>query len=68
MIACRLEKNFQNAMQFDPDRWLDPDTRSKIHPYLVLPFGHGMRACIARRLAEQSIIVLLLRVIKFIIY
>lgn len=61
MVACRLEKNFKNALVFQPERWLN-NSRSCINPFLVLPFGHGMRACIARRLAEQNILVLLLRV------
>lgn len=64
MVACRLEHNFKNALQFQPERWLN-NARSDINPYLVLPFGHGMRACIARRLAEQNILVLLLRVSIF---
>ncbi|XP_023301139.2 cytochrome P450 302a1, mitochondrial [Lucilia cuprina] len=63
MVACRLEKNFKNALAFQPERWLN-NARSSINPYLVLPFGHGMRACIARRLAEQNILVLLLRFIR----
>ncbi|XP_037933752.1 cytochrome P450 302a1, mitochondrial [Teleopsis dalmanni] len=61
MIACRLEKNFEEPLRFLPERWLK---RNVHNPYLVLPFGHGMRSCIARRLAEQNILVLLLRMIR----
>lgn len=61
MIASRQAKYFSNPAQFVPERWMR-DSREQTHPYLVLPFGHGMRACIARRMAEQNILVLLLRV------
>ena len=61
MVACRIEENFKDPLLFNPDRWLG-NNRGSVNPYLVLPFGHGMRACIARRLAEQNILVLLLRV------
>uniref|UniRef100_W8CDG2 Cytochrome P450 302a1, mitochondrial n=1 Tax=Ceratitis capitata TaxID=7213 RepID=W8CDG2_CERCA len=62
MIACRLEKYFSDALHFKPERWLHRD--QSVHPYLVLPFGHGMRACIARRMAEQNILVFLLRLLR----
>ncbi|XP_067646683.1 cytochrome P450 302a1, mitochondrial [Eurosta solidaginis] len=62
MIACRLEKNFTDALQFKPERWLC--RKQTVNPYLVLPFGHGMRACIARRVAEQNIMVFLLRLMR----
>ncbi|XP_075164365.1 cytochrome P450 302a1, mitochondrial isoform X2 [Haematobia irritans] len=63
MVACRLEKNFQDPFTFNPDRWLG-NAKGCINPYLVLPFGHGMRSCIARRLAEQNILTFLLRLIR----
>ncbi|XP_017009646.2 cytochrome P450 302a1, mitochondrial isoform X1 [Drosophila takahashii] len=62
MVACRLEQHFQDPLSFQPDRWLQH--RSALNPYLVLPFGHGMRACIARRLAEQNMHILLLRLLR----
>lgn len=60
MVACRQSHHFPDPLCFLPDRWLQQ--RNALNPYLVLPFGHGMRACIARRLAEQNMHVLLLRV------
>uniref|UniRef100_A0A182JET2 Cytochrome P450 n=1 Tax=Anopheles atroparvus TaxID=41427 RepID=A0A182JET2_ANOAO len=60
MISCRQETYFRDAAQFIPERWVR-ETREPVSPHLVLPFGHGMRSCIARRLAEQSMLVLLLR-------
>lgn len=66
-ISCRLEKHFDNPEKFSPERWLkstDKLSKSNINPYLVLPFGHGMRSCIARRFAEQNMLVFLLRVIS----
>lgn len=65
MVACRLEKNFADPLTFKPERWLN--RKNAINPYLVLPFGHGMRACIARRMAEQNILVFILRVILFVL-
>lgn len=65
-ISCRLAKHFENPDKFIPDRWLKGDqksTKSNTNPYLVLPFSHGMRSCIARRFAEQNMLVLMLRVI-----
>lgn len=62
LISCRLEKYFADPLKFCPERWLKTDSKSNINPFLVLPFGHGMRSCIARRFAEQNILIFLLRV------
>lgn len=64
-ISCRLEKHFDMPEKFIPERWLkssDVKSSKPINPYLVLPFSHGIRACIARRFAEQNMLVLMLRV------
>uniref|UniRef100_A0A8W7NZI5 Cytochrome P450 n=2 Tax=Anopheles coluzzii TaxID=1518534 RepID=A0A8W7NZI5_ANOCL len=63
MISCRQEAYFRDPQLFLPERWMR-ETKEPVHPHLVLPFGHGMRSCIARRLAEQSMLVLLLRLIR----
>ncbi|CRK95742.1 CLUMA_CG009199, isoform A [Clunio marinus] len=64
MIICRLEKYFENPLEFIPERWTDREKRKEIHPFIVLPFGHGMRGCIARRLAEQNILLFLIRLFR----
>ncbi|XP_014209811.1 cytochrome P450 302a1, mitochondrial [Copidosoma floridanum] len=67
-ISCRSSEYFDNPNSFIPERWhRDADGSKKqdsIHPYLVVPFGHGSRSCIARRLAEQSMQTLLLRMCR----
>lgn len=69
-VICRLPEYFDEPNSFIPERWLrnnndgtDKTIKEKsINPYVVLPFGHGPRSCIARRFAEQNLQVLLLRV------
>ncbi|XP_053674492.1 cytochrome P450 302a1, mitochondrial [Anopheles nili] len=63
MISCRQEAYFREPYSFRPERWMR-ETKEPVSPHLVLPFGHGMRSCIARRLAEQSMLVLLLRLVR----
>ncbi|CAB4056274.1 DIB [Lepeophtheirus salmonis] len=43
-------------------RWMDKN--QNYHPYLVLPFGFGPRMCIGRRIAEMSILHLLIELLK----
>ncbi|XP_017786799.1 PREDICTED: cytochrome P450 302a1, mitochondrial [Nicrophorus vespilloides] len=64
-VSCRLEQYFPTPHEFKPERWLkDHPLYMKPHPYLLLPFGHGPRACIARRMAEQNMLVLMLKLIR----
>ncbi|XP_001661673.2 cytochrome P450 302a1, mitochondrial [Aedes aegypti] len=63
LVSCRQERYFKNPTKFIPERWMR-ETKEDVNPYLVLPFGHGMRSCIARRMAEQNMLVLLLRLIR----
>lgn len=62
-ITCRLKEYFQNPNEFLPERWLrNMKDYKSVHPYLLLPFGHGPRSCIARRLAEQNMLIVILKV------
>lgn len=64
-ISCRLEQYFEEPNEFKPERWLkNHPSYKQSHPFLLLPFGHGPRSCIARRLAEQNMLILILKVTK----
>lgn len=62
-MTCRLPEYFHKPNEFIPERWIkDHALYENVHPYLVLPFGHGPRTCIARRLAEQHFQLFLMNV------
>lgn len=64
-VSCRMDDYFVNPDVFLPERWMKGSpVFEKSNPYLVLPFGHGRRTCIARHLAEQQLLILLLRVVR----
>lgn len=64
-VTCRLEEHFPIPNEFIPERWIKDSTHYKqTSPYLLLPFGHGPRTCIARWLAEQNLHTLLLRLCR----
>ena len=57
------ENYFYNHQHMKPERWLRspqldscPYSQEK-HPFSVLPFGHGMRMCPGRRIAENMLLV-----------
>ncbi|XP_034232932.1 cytochrome P450 302a1, mitochondrial-like [Thrips palmi] len=63
--ACRLQKHFVRPNDFIPERWIKGSpVQVKDNPFLVLPFGFGSRSCVARHLAEQQLLLLLLRVVS----
>ena len=54
---------FHNANFFLPERWNRNATKNEVMDlYASLPFGHGKRACIGRRLAEAQMYILLYKV------
>lgn len=71
-IICRLPEYFEEPDLFIPERWLREHSKNNnkinykktVHPYVLLPFGHGPRSCIARRFAEQNMQILLLRICR----
>lgn len=46
----RDPKYWENPDKFDPERF-NEENRKKIRPYTYMPFGNGMRTCIASRFA-----------------
>lgn len=64
-VASRLPENFHRPLDFLPNRWLkdvEGENKAKPNSFVVLPFGHGMRGCIARRFAEQNMLLTLIKV------
>ncbi|XP_066598836.1 probable cytochrome P450 301a1, mitochondrial isoform X2 [Prorops nasuta] len=57
MTMSNMEKYFDNPEEFRPERWLrsDPNWNGNISKFISLPFGHGARSCIGRRIAEMEI-------------
>ena len=60
----RREDIFENASEFVPERWLRGKSNSKVDAYASIPFGHGVRMCLGRRLAELELQILLVKVLK----
>ena len=48
-ILARDPRFFPDPEKFQPERWINPETRRNIHPFSVRPFGHGKRICIGKR-------------------
>ncbi|KAK2588152.1 hypothetical protein KPH14_004202 [Odynerus spinipes] len=71
-VTCRRPEYFDDPCSFIPERWLRKNMKNEeelktiktYNPYLVLPFGHGPRSCIARRFAEQSMLTVLIRMCR----
>ena len=60
----RREDIFENALEFIPERWLRKEKDSKIDAFASIPFGHGVRMCLGRRLAELELQILLAKILK----
>jgi hypothetical protein len=54
LYVCMDPKIFPHPKTFKPERWLDPDAREKLEPYLVT-FGKGPRACVGINLANAEL-------------
>ncbi|XP_075037148.1 sterol 26-hydroxylase, mitochondrial-like isoform X2 [Mixophyes fleayi] len=59
----RDEKNFREPNKFIPQRWFR-EQKEKNNPYSSIPFGHGVRACVGRRLAELEMYMIISSVLK----
>ncbi|CAG8710361.1 2859_t:CDS:2, partial [Racocetra persica] len=57
-----------DAEQFNPSRWLDPEIKSKITNHTFLPFGAGPQNCLGMKMAHlelKSILSILIRNFEF---
>ena len=61
-MACS-EQFFKEPEKYIPQRWLR-ETGDKINPYSFLPFGHGPRQCIGRRVAELEMYIYIIKLLQ----
>ncbi|KAF5288513.1 hypothetical protein FQA39_LY15381 [Lamprigera yunnana] len=57
------EQYFPNSYNFDPERF-NAENKSKINPYVFIPFGIGPRNCIGSRFALVEIKLVMVNVLK----
>lgn len=55
------EKNFKDALNFNPERWLD---NSKINPYKFLAFNAGYRTCLGQNMAILEASIMLIKLLQ----
>lgn len=63
----RDEKNFKQANQFIPERWLRDENHQmseSLHAFSSIPFGFGTRMCVGRRIAELEFQLLTTRLLQ----
>nr|XP_020463496.1 cytochrome P450 27C1 isoform X2 [Monopterus albus] len=58
------EEHFTDASDFRPDRWIRKDSTDHVENFGSIPFGHGIRSCIGRRIAELEMHLSLTRLIQ----
>ena len=58
IIMQQLDRLYDNAETFDPDRWL-PERAEGLHKFAYFPFGGGVRKCIGENFAWMEGILLL---------
>ncbi|KDR20887.1 putative cytochrome P450 301a1, mitochondrial, partial [Zootermopsis nevadensis] len=65
LMLSNLEKYYEEAHKFIPERWIKDDPHyNRAHSFVTMPFGFGPRMCIGRRFAELEIETLLTKIIR----
>lgn len=49
-----MEKHYQDADKFMPERWIRNEERKKVNSYAYIPFALGSRSCIGKKVAEAQ--------------
>ncbi|KAG7197296.1 hypothetical protein KM043_018417 [Ampulex compressa] len=64
-ITSRREENFEDPEKFKPERWLPNQSHEEgCQEYSYLPFGHGVRSCLGKNMAEFQMMLLTAKIIR----
>ncbi|XP_037785556.1 probable cytochrome P450 49a1 [Penaeus monodon] len=63
MLINHKDSIFPRASEFLPERFLRGSPLAPTHSYAFLPFSVGTRMCIGRRVAQQEIMCLMIRIL-----
>lgn len=48
-VMAMLPEYFASPERYLPERWIKGASKQAIHPYIMIPFGHGPRMCVGKR-------------------
>ena len=63
-ISSRDERFFHTPDKFLPERWERSQRGGSFHPYASMPFGHGPRSCVGKRIAQGEVNVLITKILQ----
>ncbi|XP_064613084.1 probable cytochrome P450 CYP44 [Liolophura sinensis] len=63
-VMAMLPEYFVSPERYLPERWIKDTSTQNIHPFIMIPFGHGPRMCVGRRFAEQELYTMLTKLFK----
>lgn len=63
-ITSQREEYFEDPGKYQPERWLKQNENASNHyqEYSCLPFGHGIRSCLGKDVAEMQMMLLTAKV------
>ncbi|KAK2585165.1 hypothetical protein KPH14_008667 [Odynerus spinipes] len=63
-ITSQREENFEDPEKFRPERWLTNHADDDYQECSYLPFGHGVRSCLGRHMAELEMALVTAKLIR----
>ncbi|XP_029178636.1 probable cytochrome P450 12a5, mitochondrial [Nylanderia fulva] len=65
-ITSQREEYFEDPGKYQPERWLKQNENASnfYQEYACLPFGHGIRSCLGKDLAEMQMMLLTAKLVR----